>query len=124
MLLQACKTYIVTVRNAMQGYPRPLQRGAFNSFRDPYITNLHTHGLHVSGDTGADDVSVEILPGQSYNYTYIIPCDHAGESCVLADLANCFTNCYCASPAQVHVAVRCMQRISVYATVVEVLRTC
>jgi hypothetical protein len=63
----------------MQGYTTPLQPRAYNSYRDPYITNLHTHGLHVSGDTGADDVIVEILPGQSYNYTYIIPCDHAGK---------------------------------------------
>jgi FtsP/CotA-like multicopper oxidase with cupredoxin domain len=85
----------VTVQNAMQGYTSPLQPRVYNSFRDPYITNLHTHGLHVSGDTGADDVSVEILPGQRYNYTYIIPCDHAGESCVCVCVSVCVCVCVC-----------------------------
>jgi FtsP/CotA-like multicopper oxidase with cupredoxin domain len=69
---------VITVKNQMQGYTTPSVSN-YNSFRDPYVTNLHTHGLHVSGDTGADDVTVEIKGGKEYDYTYVIPCDHAGE---------------------------------------------
>jgi FtsP/CotA-like multicopper oxidase with cupredoxin domain len=77
LLLQACKTYVITVKNTMQGYTTPSVSN-YNSYRDPYVTNLHTHGLHISGDAGADDVTVEIKGGKEYDYTYVIPCDHAG----------------------------------------------
>lgn len=33
-------------------------------------TNLHTHGLHVSPMEPADNVMLDIAPGQSYNYEY------------------------------------------------------
>jgi FtsP/CotA-like multicopper oxidase with cupredoxin domain/ABC-type lipoprotein export system ATPase subunit len=33
-------------------------------------TNLHTHGLHVSPQEPADNVMLDIAPGQSYNYLY------------------------------------------------------
>ncbi|MCL4501403.1 MAG: multicopper oxidase family protein [Deltaproteobacteria bacterium] len=34
------------------------------------ITNLHTHGWHVSPQEPGDAVLMEILPGQSYDYQY------------------------------------------------------
>src|SRR5487761_1656632 len=52
------------------------------------VTNLHTHGLHVSPDGGSDNVFVSIHPlgddrprdGQAplheVTFTYKIPCDH------------------------------------------------
>lgn len=39
-------------------------------------TNLHTHGLHVSPQSPADDVFREITPGQSFNFQFQIPADH------------------------------------------------
>lgn len=34
------------------------------------VTNLHTHGLHVSPEPPADDTHLKIHPGQSYDYEY------------------------------------------------------
>jgi len=39
--------------------------------------NIHTHGLHVKG-SGADDPSVQIVPGQTFSYSFQVPSDHAG----------------------------------------------
>ncbi|SEL42915.1 Multicopper oxidase with three cupredoxin domains (includes cell division protein FtsP and spore coat protein CotA) [Stigmatella aurantiaca] len=40
------------------------------------ITNLHTHGLHVSPAGNADNVMLSILPGQKFEYEIKIPSDH------------------------------------------------
>jgi FtsP/CotA-like multicopper oxidase with cupredoxin domain len=47
-----------------------------NDFSEP--TNLHTHGLHVTPLTPGDNVLIEILPGQRFQYEYTIPKDHPG----------------------------------------------
>lgn len=52
--------------------------GAHNSMRDPYITNLHTHGLHTSPVAPGDDPSLAIGPDEQYEYEIILPCDHSG----------------------------------------------
>ena len=41
-----------------------------------YITNLHTHGLHVSPSGKADNVYVNILPGEYHQFEYRIPDNH------------------------------------------------
>ncbi|KAG5190748.1 hypothetical protein JKP88DRAFT_266807, partial [Tribonema minus] len=74
----ACGEYRVTLNNRMQGYEPPFPEAPFNSYRDPLRTNLHTHGLHVSGSEGGDDVTVVIEPGESHTFTYKIPCNHSG----------------------------------------------
>jgi FtsP/CotA-like multicopper oxidase with cupredoxin domain len=56
----------------------PDVRGTQNQLRDPTVTNLHTHGLHVSGMGPGDDVFAVIEPGDTGIYTYTIPCDHSG----------------------------------------------
>ncbi|GBG25456.1 Iron transport multicopper oxidase FET3 [Hondaea fermentalgiana] len=43
-----------------------------------HTSNIHTHGLHVSGDE--DDVALKIPPGESHDYVYTLPTDHAGGS--------------------------------------------
>ena len=54
-------------------------KGEHNAVRDPCITNLHTHGLHVSSATPEDNVFVEIGPGgKFYDYEYKIPANHLG----------------------------------------------
>ncbi len=40
------------------------------------ITNLHTHGLHVSPLGNGDNVLLEIKPGESNRYQIRIPADH------------------------------------------------
>ncbi|MBY5162437.1 multicopper oxidase family protein [Salsipaludibacter albus] len=39
-------------------------------------TNLHTHGLHVSGEGNADNVFVRVDPGESFDYEIPIRHDH------------------------------------------------
>ena len=39
-------------------------------------TNLHTHGLHVSPSGNADNVFLEIPPGDHYHYRIPVPEDH------------------------------------------------
>lgn len=41
------------------------------------ITNLHTHGLHVSPKGRADNVFLKLNPGKRNTYTYPLPSDHA-----------------------------------------------
>ena len=40
-------------------------------------TNLHTHGLHVSPSDKSDNVFREIGPGQSFDYIFEVPKNHA-----------------------------------------------
>lgn len=40
------------------------------------ITNLHTHGLHVSPSGNSDNVFIHIEPGDSFQYEIAIPDDH------------------------------------------------
>lgn len=44
----------------------------------PETTNLHVHGLHVSPLTPGDNVLLDVLPGQRFQYEYTIPSDHPG----------------------------------------------
>ena len=44
-------------------------------------TNLHTHGLHVSPEGDSDNVFVQVDPGQSHTYTYVLPGDHRSSLC-------------------------------------------
>jgi Multicopper oxidase len=46
--------------------------------QDPLSTNLHLHGVHISGTAPADDFSTVVKPGETGIYTYAIPCDHIG----------------------------------------------
>jgi FtsP/CotA-like multicopper oxidase with cupredoxin domain len=69
------ETYVLTFRNALE-YETPSPE--HNVLKDPNITNIHTHGLHVSGETPADDVTRLINGGQCGDYVYDIPVDHMG----------------------------------------------
>lgn len=40
------------------------------------LTNLHTHGLHVSPRGNSDNVFLSFKPGESFTYEYDIPEDH------------------------------------------------
>jgi FtsP/CotA-like multicopper oxidase with cupredoxin domain/peroxiredoxin len=43
---------------------------------DYNTTNLHTHGLHVSPKSPADDVFLQIRPSEEFDYCFQIPEDH------------------------------------------------
>jgi len=43
------------------------------------ITNLHTHGLHVSPKEPADCMLVQLKPGESYNYVYDLSLEEPGH---------------------------------------------
>ncbi|MFN0052990.1 MAG: multicopper oxidase domain-containing protein [Planctomycetales bacterium] len=47
-----------------------------NDLPDGIITNLHTHGLHVSPLGNSDNVLLQILPGENNHYQIQIPPDH------------------------------------------------
>lgn len=77
---KAGDTVTVTLKNematcAMADCTHP---ASGNGYHYSQKTNLHTHGLHVSPDEGADDVFSTVEPGASGTYTYNIPSDHAG----------------------------------------------
>jgi FtsP/CotA-like multicopper oxidase with cupredoxin domain len=40
------------------------------------VTNIHTHGLHISGDGPGDDITRFVEPGQCMVYKYQVPSDH------------------------------------------------
>jgi FtsP/CotA-like multicopper oxidase with cupredoxin domain len=42
----------------------------------PEITNLHTHGLHVSPLGNGDNALLQIMPGESNEYRIQLPADH------------------------------------------------
>ena len=44
--------------------------------QDPSVTNLHTHGLHVSPKDPGDNVLLQVFSGQSRNYRYRLPQNH------------------------------------------------
>jgi FtsP/CotA-like multicopper oxidase with cupredoxin domain len=68
-------TYVLTFKNLLPyAEPSPVH----NDLKDPNITNIHTHGLHVSGETPGDDVTRVINGGECGDYVYEVPGDHMG----------------------------------------------
>ena len=45
--------------------------------RLPDATNIHTHGFHVSPEGNADNVFLHIEPGESFDYRFDLPRNHA-----------------------------------------------
>jgi FtsP/CotA-like multicopper oxidase with cupredoxin domain len=69
------ETYVLTLKNLL---PYAAPSTVENDFKDPNITNLHTHGLHVSPMSPADDV-MRLIPGRwAGDYVYAVPDDHMG----------------------------------------------
>lgn len=46
----------------------------------PQVTNLHTHGFHVSPSGNHDNVYLDLQPGERFTYEYEIPRDHPAGS--------------------------------------------
>jgi FtsP/CotA-like multicopper oxidase with cupredoxin domain len=75
MTMTPGETYVLTFKNLLPfEEPSPVH----NEFKDPNITNIHTHGLHVSPETPADDITRLINGGYCGDYVYEIPWYHMG----------------------------------------------
>mmetsp|Transcript_63550 Transcript_63550/g.127639 ORF Transcript_63550/g.127639 Transcript_63550/m.127639 type:complete len:404 (+) Transcript_63550:324-1535(+) len=80
MRFRSGETKHVTVLNNLS----PVDNGVvseenFNEGHLPNTTNIHTHGVHISGEAPGDDVSIQIQPGGgSFDYIYEMPPNHMG----------------------------------------------
>ncbi len=67
--------YVLRFRNLLPNEPAS---PVHNDFKDPNVTNVHTHGLHISGESPGDDVTRMFEGGFGGDYVYDIPTDHMG----------------------------------------------
>ncbi len=69
--------YVLRFKNTLPYQPLNPEH---NVFKDPNVTNVHTHGLHISGETPSDDVTRFFEGGFGGDFVYEIPADHMGGS--------------------------------------------
>ena len=67
--------YVLRFKNTLPYQPAST---AHNEFKDPNVTNVHTHGLHISGESPSDDVTRFFEGGFGGDFVYDIPADHMG----------------------------------------------
>jgi len=67
--------YVLQYRNLL---PYQVKSTQMNVFKDPNVSNLHTHGLHISGETPSDDITRYFEGGYGGDFVYDIPADHMG----------------------------------------------
>jgi hypothetical protein len=72
--------------------------GLMNNYRSPNTTNLHTHGLHVSSVSPADDVFTEVEPQEEFQYQIPIPAFHMGGTHWYSLLAKKNLKAACLNP--------------------------
>lgn len=75
LTMEPGQTYVVRFHNTLPYEPA---NPGHNIFKDPNISNLHTHGLHISGESPGDDVVRLMEGGFGGDYVYDIPTDHMG----------------------------------------------
>jgi len=75
--VKAGDTLTVTLRNKLPvaGFDTS---SLHNQYRTLDVTNIHTHGLHISGEAPGDSIFTEVAAGESYTYTYKLPTNHMG----------------------------------------------
>lgn len=67
--------YVLRLHNLLPYEAKSMQ---MNVYKDPNVVNLHTHGLHISGESPADDVHRSFEGGRGGDFVYDIPADHMG----------------------------------------------
>jgi FtsP/CotA-like multicopper oxidase with cupredoxin domain len=67
--------YVLRFRNLL---PYEAPSPDENTFKDPNATNVHTHGVHISGESPGDDVTRMFEGRRGGDYVYDIPADHMG----------------------------------------------
>jgi FtsP/CotA-like multicopper oxidase with cupredoxin domain len=75
MVMDPGKKYVLSFKNTLPYEAPSLDH---NVFKDPNVTNLHTHGVHISGESPGDDVTRVIEGGWAGDYVYDIPANHMG----------------------------------------------
>jgi FtsP/CotA-like multicopper oxidase with cupredoxin domain len=75
IIMERGKKYVLRFRNTLPYQPKVDQH---NVFKDPNVTNVHTHGLHISGESPGDDVTRFFEGGWGGDYVWDIPSDHMG----------------------------------------------
>ena len=73
--MQPGKKYVLQFHNTLPYQAKSTQH---NVFKDPNISNVHTHGLHISGESPSDDVTRSFEGGFGGDFVYDIPADHMG----------------------------------------------
>ena len=67
--------YVLRLQNTLPYAPK---NETDNIFKDPNVVNLHTHGLHISGESPGDDITRSFEGGFGGDFVYDIPADHMG----------------------------------------------
>lgn len=67
--------YVLQFHNTLPFEPLSTQH---NVFKDPDASNVHTHGLHISGESPSDDVTRVFEGGTGGDYVYDLAPDHMG----------------------------------------------
>jgi FtsP/CotA-like multicopper oxidase with cupredoxin domain len=67
--------YILRFHNTLPYEPLSSEH---NVFKDPNVSNMHTHGLHISGESPGDDVTRSFEGGRGGDFVYDIPLNHMG----------------------------------------------
>ena len=75
LIMEPGKKYVLRFHNTL---PYEVPSTATNTFKDPNISNIHTHGLHISGESPGDDVTRSFEGGFGGDFVYDIPADHMG----------------------------------------------
>lgn len=75
IVMEPGKKYVLRFKNTLPYQPLVEDH---NVFKDPNVTNVHTHGLHISGESPGDDVTRFFEGGFGGDYVYDIPANHMG----------------------------------------------
>jgi FtsP/CotA-like multicopper oxidase with cupredoxin domain len=73
MVMKPGAKYVLSFKNTLP-YEDP--SAEHNTFKDPNTSNLHTHGLHISGESPSDDVTRSFDGGYGGDFVYDITDDH------------------------------------------------
>ena len=75
LIMSPGSEYVMSFKNLLVKEPISPEH---NVYKDPNVTNVHTHGVHISGESPGDDVT-RAFDGQSGgDYVYEIPANHMG----------------------------------------------
>jgi FtsP/CotA-like multicopper oxidase with cupredoxin domain len=77
IVMEPDKKYVLRFKNTL---PYEARVAEHDVFKGSNITNVHTHGLHISGETPGDDVTRMFEGGYGGDYVYDIPSNHMGET--------------------------------------------
>lgn len=67
--------YVLSFHNTLPYTPMSTD---MNVFKDPDVSNVHTHGLHISGESPSDDVTRAFEGGHGGDFVWDLPANHMG----------------------------------------------